>query len=120
MDNAKAAYAEVFNDIIPEVVEFFKGKTRDYEGGPAFMLLGSRGQFADMNRKFWKLYQAMWEGKTLEGEQPEEILMDFAGHVFLSIYCLRSENRSPLFNEIMSDLDSLETPLHGTIERDLP
>lgn len=91
---AESAYREINEDIIPEVVELFKSKQRDYSGGPAFMFLGTKGQFSDMNRKFWKLYASVWEGKTLEHEQAEEIAMDMIGHLFLLIYGLRNEEKS--------------------------
>lgn len=93
MSEADEAYQAIFEEIVPEAVAFFKSKTLDYRGGPAFLLLGARGQFSDINRKFWKLYQAIWEGQELDGEQPEEIVKDFIGHAFLLLYCLREERR---------------------------
>lgn len=88
---AEDAYTFINDIIVPMTIRHFKSKQKDYSGGPAFMLLGVRGQFSDLNRKFWKLYRALWEGESLEGEQPEEILMDFVGHCFLTLYCLRAE-----------------------------
>lgn len=92
MTSAEEAYANINDHITPEVIEHFKQKQKDYSGGPAFLLLGSKGQFSDINRKFWKLYAALWEGKELEGEQPEEILKDFIGHCLLAIYAIRMED----------------------------
>ena len=94
--NAREAYKRIFEVVIPDTTEFFKSKTKDYEGGPAFQLLGSRGQFADINRKFWKLYQNIWEGKPLEGEQAEEIIKDMIGHLWLTLQCLRDEKEASL------------------------
>jgi hypothetical protein len=94
MAEADEAYASIFDEIVPEAIAFFKSKTLDYRGGPAFLLLGARGQFSDINRKFWKLYQAIWEGQELEGEQPEEIVKDFIGHSLLLLYCLREVRRA--------------------------
>lgn len=82
------AYAYINEVITPTVITKFKLKQRDYSGGPAFLFLGSKGQFSDMNRKFWKLYAAVWEGKELEGEQPIEIAEDMIGHLLLLIYTL--------------------------------
>lgn len=87
--NAAQAYEIIFNEIIPEAIEHFRQKTVDYTGGPAFLLLGKRGQFGDINRKYWKLYKSMWCGEPLEGEGEEEILEDFIGHCLLSIFCIR-------------------------------
>lgn len=88
---AEQAYQEIFDRIIPEAVEFFRTKTKDYSGGPGFLLLGSRGQFSDITRKWLKLYQAVWEGRELVGEQPQEIVQDFIGHCFLLLYTLEHE-----------------------------
>lgn len=110
MSDARMAYDEIFEEIIPASIEFFRAKTKDYEGGPAFLLLGARGQFSDINRKFWKLYQAIWEGQPLEGEQPEEIVNDFLGHCWLLLYCLKqeAEERKPgFFRAIIADLNQL-------------
>lgn len=84
------AYDIINNEIAPEALEFFQGKQTDYNTH-GFQMLGSRGQFSDINRKFWKLYRALWEGESLEGEQPIEICMDLIGHALLTIYCLRDE-----------------------------
>lgn len=85
----QSAYSHINEVIIPEVIELFKSKQRDYSGGPAFMFLGTKGQFSDLNRKFWKLYAAVWEGKELEHEQPDEIAADMIGHLLLLIFGLR-------------------------------
>lgn len=95
MKNSEEAYAEIDMEVIPRTIEKFKEKRRDYTGSPAFLFLGSKGQFSDINRKFWKLYVAVWEGKKLEGEQPEEIVMDFIGHCWLMLYCLKEEKFDP-------------------------
>ena len=99
MNEARQAYAEILESIIPECIEHFRGKTQDYSGGPAFQLLGLKGQFADINRKFWKLYQFMWLGEEPKGESIEEILKDFFGHVMLSLYCVRNQNSGEWTND---------------------
>lgn len=110
-DDAVKAYEEIFEKIIPDSIDFFRSKTKDYAGGPAFLLLGSGGQFSDINRKFWKLYQALWLGQTLEGEQPEEIVKDFIGHCWLLLYCLREESQPSVLQDIMKDLGNFGSKL---------
>lgn len=95
MPETADAYRYIMEEVIPRTVEVFHSKSKDYQGGPAFQFLGSKGQFSDINRKFWKLYAAVWEGKDLEGEQPIELLMDIIGHCWLTIYCLEQESRMP-------------------------
>lgn len=92
MTEAERAYAYINHDIVPRVIDGFEAKQRDYRGGPAFLFLGSKGQFSDMNRKFWKLYAAIWEGQELEGEQPDEIAADMIGHLLLLLYTLEVES----------------------------
>lgn len=91
MDSTEA-YLIIERDIIPAALERFRSRQRDYSGGPAFLMLGAKGQFSDINRKFWKLYRAIWEGQQLDGEQPMEIVEDFVGHCFLLLFCLWAED----------------------------
>lgn len=65
----------------------FLGKGEDYDDGPreAHRELGLAGQYSDLHRKMPKLKKALWEGRSLAGEQPREILMDFIGNAFLAI-----------------------------------
>ena len=88
----QSAYLRIFEELVPEAIAYFKAKSRDYQGtADGFLKLGSRAQFVQMDRKHVKLQQAVWEGKKLEGEQPEEIVMDQIGHCFLMLCCLRVE-----------------------------
>jgi len=91
MSNAGEAYRVINEEIAPEVLAFFQSKQSDYRGGPAFLFLGSKGQFSDLNRKFWKLYAAVWEGQKLTGEQADEIAADMIGHLLLLLYTLKQE-----------------------------
>ena len=84
------AYDDIENVIAPAAIHRFLAKGRDYKG--AFALLGSRGQFSDINRKFWKLKSSIWDGQTLEGEQPMEIAEDIIGHCLLLIWILGQES----------------------------
>lgn len=90
-NTAKNAYKEIQDRIGPNVLQFFGHKAMDYDTGPAFQFLGSKGQFGDINRKFWKLYKAMWLDEELVGEQPVEILYDLIGHCLLTIWLLEQE-----------------------------
>lgn len=74
----------IIDRIAPAVLVQWSKKNIDYGGQQVF--LGQRAQFADINRKFWKLKQAMWDGVTPEFESVEEICFDMIGHLLMSIY----------------------------------
>ena len=90
---AQAVYNYINEEIVPDVHERFRKKQMAYQGGDEFMVLGLRGQFADIHRKVGKLKTAMWDGKPedLLGEPLEEVLADLIGHCFLSLGCLAFE-----------------------------
>ena len=77
----------VLHDILPRVLELFLQKAEDYsrasDGFNWANVLGDKAQFVDMSRKMGKLYSGLWEGKRLQGEQVEEIVMDLIGHCLL-------------------------------------
>jgi hypothetical protein len=88
----------IVSRLVPEWVEHQQQKAKDYnssaENGPGWPssaafenadVLGIKGQFAEIWRKIWKLKKGMWDGETLVGEQPREILLDLIGHAFLAI-----------------------------------
>lgn len=87
----------IFRKFLPVWSDLFLRKNADY--GETGDLLGSRGQFADMWRKFGKLKRAMWDGEALTGEQPEEIIMDLIGHCFLSLYYIEVEKDAAIDRE---------------------
>lgn len=76
----------IFKDILPSVLDSFVVKNADY--GDTADFLGAKGQFADINPKFWKLKKALWDGETLHGESLEQILADLIGHCLLTLYFL--------------------------------
>lgn len=93
---ASAAFATeqaraIFQEVLPTVLERFVRKNADYGSTAAF--LGAKGQFADINPKFWKLKRALWDGEPLIGESVEEILSDLVGHSLLSLYFLALERK---------------------------
>ncbi|HEY7418507.1 MAG TPA: hypothetical protein VH593_25225 [Ktedonobacteraceae bacterium] len=77
--------------IAPAAIEAFRKKAEDHSGAPHFMLLGAKGQFAEINKKFWKLYNAIWQDRDLRGEQPYEIVQDLIGHCLLMLWCLEDD-----------------------------
>jgi hypothetical protein len=74
----------VVNDILPEVIELYLSKSRDYGGNVMDMLkLGPKASFVDLWRKVGKLKRAIWDEQPMVGEQPDEILSDLVGHVLI-------------------------------------
>jgi hypothetical protein len=94
---------KIFKEILPAVLERFVRKNADYGGTAHF--LGAKGQFADINPKFWKLKRALWDGEKLVGESVEEILEDLIGHCLLSLYFLTGER--PDFKDFKDLRDTL-------------
>lgn len=88
-----AAYRAINEEITENTLALFRSKQANHPGDGHFLLLGSRGQFAELNKKFWKLYHAVWKGDVeLIGEQVEEVAMDMVGHLLLLIYCAQVES----------------------------
>lgn len=97
-------YESIVNEIAPDVLREFVRKSHDY--GDSWRLLGAKGQFSDINRKFWKLYNSIWMGRDLVGEQPAECARDIIGHCLLLLYILEREStpERPLFSSHESDV----------------
>ena len=89
MSDLPPEYRIIRDEIMPAVMDRFISKASDY--GDAWKLLGAKGQFSDINRKFWKLYNSIWDGRELQGEQPDECAEDIIGHCLLLLLILRSE-----------------------------
>lgn len=89
MTDLTPEYHVIVDEIMPDLMGRFISKAGDY--GDAWKLLGAKGQFSDINRKFWKLYNSIWEGRELQGEQPAECAEDIIGHCLLLLYILRTE-----------------------------
>jgi hypothetical protein len=85
IDNAPNEQAErVLTKIVPSLLELYLKKSKDYGGDVGEMIgLGPKAHFVDMWRKMGKLKRALWDGVELEGEKPEEIMMDLVGHIFI-------------------------------------
>lgn len=86
------AYTVINETITREVLDLFQRKQGNHTTGEHFLLLGAKGQFAELNKKFWKLYAAVWTGEVeLIGEDVEEVASDMIGHLLLLIYSLRRD-----------------------------
>jgi hypothetical protein len=80
---------DILKRIVPDVVELWAKKNQDYAGQQMF--LGLKAQFCDINRKFWKLKAALWDGKPMEFEDPIEVCKDMIGHLLMTIYFLEQD-----------------------------
>ncbi len=84
-------FQDILLEFVPVILDRFAKASRDY-GDTGANRLGAAGQFADMSRKMLKLQRSLWEGKKLEGEQPEEVLSDLVAHCLLTMKFLRDDN----------------------------
>jgi hypothetical protein len=80
------------NTILPTSIQRFRNKSSDY--GDVFKELGLAGQYSDMHRKMHKLKKVMWEGRSLKGEQAEEILHDLLGNILISLWLLANDEET--------------------------
>lgn len=82
---------DIIEHHLPVWLDLFQMKSREY--GDAAFDLGARAQFVDMNRKFVKLRQGIWDGREdlLTTEGIDEILLDLIGHAFLTLEMRRRE-----------------------------
>jgi hypothetical protein len=81
------AAERICTTLVPEWRALFLRKNADYGDGAND--LGLKGQYAELNRKMTKLKRALWEGKTLTEEPPEEVILDLIGHLFLTLDMMR-------------------------------
>lgn len=70
--------------IVPFVVGMWLRKNNDYRGQQMF--LGVKAQFIDINRKFWKLFHIIWEGRKPEFEDAQTVKAEMIGHLLMSLY----------------------------------
>lgn len=77
--------------LLPEWRKIFDQKNRDY--GEDSGKLGLAGGVVDIWRKSHKLKRALWDGKTLHGEQPRELTFDMIGHCFLLLIDLDGDEQ---------------------------
>lgn len=84
VERSRALRRAVVNCIVPEALELFLRKNKDYAGQE--FTLGAKAQFVDMHRKFTKLQPIIWEGHDPEFESAMEILKDLFGHLCIAMY----------------------------------
>jgi hypothetical protein len=113
LDGAAPEYKYIVEELAPRILARFVAKGKDY--GDAYKLLGAKGQFSDINRKFWKLYNSIWCDQQLKGEGPEECAEDIIGHCLLLIMILERE-RTP----DRAEFSSPERPVPPTLPRSEP
>jgi hypothetical protein len=76
-----------------EAIQLFVQKNSEY-GEPTGDDLGAAGQYADMHRKWKKLKRVLWDNQpdAVVGENIEQVLMDFVGHLGLTADFLHKED----------------------------
>jgi hypothetical protein len=119
-------------NIMDEAQTLYKRKSAGYktaDGDPADVL-GIKGQFSDINRKFWKLKGMLWD-ETIPievdkgmGESAEEVLMDFIGHAALTIDMLRRQRGHGEEGNVCtcgefsgSSVVMVDCPVHGKVKK---
>lgn len=77
-----------------DALSMFVHKNAAY-GEPEAGDLGARGQYADMHRKWKRLRKHLWEGMPWpeEGESFDQVMMEFIGHILLTIDFKDQEHR---------------------------
>lgn len=89
-------------NIMDEAQSLYRRKAQGYQtkDGDAANILGVKGQFSDINRKFWRLKGMLWDEivpmypDAGSGENVEEILMDLIGHAALTIEFIRQDQEA--------------------------
>lgn len=79
----------VIEEVWPRVRDRFLKKNKDYAENAGH--LGLKGQFADINRKFWKLKREWWDGNRLESEPGYEVAEDMIAHLLLALLFMEDE-----------------------------
>lgn len=82
-------------------------------------ILGAKGQYAELVRKVFKLQGPLWEGKTMNFEQPEEIIRDLIGHCFLALVYLEKEG-SQVQQDLIKAKNDLLAEMREKADKDLP
>lgn len=97
----------------------WSSKNLDYGGQQMF--LGLKAQFADINRKFWKLYQAVWLDQPPVHEPTVEICEDMIGHLLMMIYFLEDREQTPAeaYEQDMAALANGELKVCGATNEDM-
>lgn len=72
-----AGYMSTFN----EMIAIIEKKSNDY-GVRCWQELGAKGLFADINRKYWRLRNIIWDGNEpmVSDENIRDTVLDLANH----------------------------------------
>lgn len=90
-DRSDEYYKYIRSHIIPKLQTRVVKAQEHY--GDTFMHLGVKGQFVEINGKYWTLRRFLWEDKQPTREDVDEILYDMIGHCLL-ILALRHKGDS--------------------------
>lgn len=91
---------EKFRLVTDRLLETFVEKSADY-GVRTFQHLGSRGIFADINRKYWRLKELVWKRRSSKSkESVADTWLDMAvysifGIILNEIECSRKNQKLP-------------------------
>ncbi|QHB37485.1 hypothetical protein SEA_AIKOY__81 [Mycobacterium phage Aikoy] len=78
----------IVRDILPDILNRFLAKNRDYGEPSPGNDLGPKAEFVRLWNKVLKLRRALWEDEALEFEQVDEIIDDLVGHLLLARFGL--------------------------------
>lgn len=81
-----------FDAIWVEMRGILDNKSNDY-GVECWQILGARGCFADINRKYWRLKTLVWEGNPskVPEEKVLETVLDLANHCIQMAYHIKNQ-----------------------------
>lgn len=117
-DGDSPELAVIATRIMPEWLELFARKNRDYGSGSAYEL-GVRGQYSDIHRKMIKLKRAMWDGEQLDFEDTDEIIKDLISHLFLTLHMFglqREAEQAYVYTEDDAAVDAFFRMVGGDAE----
>lgn len=81
---------DIVEHIVPQVLGHFLPKNADY-GDQHRTGLGPKGEYVGLHRKMAKLERSLWDGKPMNHEGPEEMILDIIGACFLILDLFRQE-----------------------------
>jgi hypothetical protein len=76
---------KILIDILPNVIDAWLQKNRDYGDSDELKSLGAKAEFVRLWNKMMKLKAGLWEGRELSGEQVPEIMGDMIAHLLLAL-----------------------------------
>jgi len=81
-----------FDDIWAEMRDILSKKSNDY-GVECWQVLGAKGCFVDLNRKYWRLKTLVWDGNPsmVTEEKIFETVLDLANHCFQMAFHIKHQ-----------------------------